>query len=120
MNLRQNDQTIMSKKKRRFTAQFKADAVELLRASNKPLIEVAKELGIGHSTLCIWNQKFLHESKAKDEGAVGDRSEGVASGQELLDENRRLRLEVAHLKRQREILKKAASILAEDPQLDMR
>ena len=110
----------MSKKKRRFTAQFKADAVELLRSSNKPISEVARELGIGHSTLCIWNQKFPGGSEAQGLGAEGDQPEGEASARELLEENVRLRREVAHLKRQREILKKAASILAEDPQLDMR
>ena len=52
-------------------------------------------------------------------GAVGDDGQPVASAKELWDDNQRLRHENAHLKRQREILKKAASILAEDPQLGM-
>jgi len=81
----------MSKKKRRFRAQFKAEAVELLRASHRPISEVAQELGIGTSTLCNWQKKFLRESEAGGQGAVGDPPAGEASAQELLDENQRLR-----------------------------
>ncbi len=40
--------------------------------------------------------------------------------EEMAKEIRRLNQENAYLRRQREILKKAASILAEDPQLGMR
>ena len=54
------------------------------------------------------------------DGAVGDDGQPRASAKELWDGNQKLRRENAHLKRQREILKKAASILAEDPQLGMR
>tara|TARA_B110000495_G_C22740414_1_gene434122 strand:+ start:203 stop:355 length:153 start_codon:yes stop_codon:yes gene_type:complete len=43
-----------------------------------------------------------------------------ASAKELWDENQKLKRENTYLRRQREILKKAASILAEDPQLGLR
>ena len=53
-------------------------------------------------------------------GTVGDYGQPGASAKELWDENQKLKRENAYFKRQREILKKAASILAEDPQLGMR
>jgi transposase len=37
--------------RRQFTAEFKRDAVELLRASGRPIAEIARELGIYDSTL---------------------------------------------------------------------
>ena len=45
---------------------------------------------------------------------------GRTSAKELWDENQKLKRENTYLRRQREILKKAASILAEDPQLGLR
>ena len=57
-------------------------------------------------------------SIACEPGAIG--SSTRASAEELFEEVRKLRCENEYLKRQREILKKAASILAEDPQLGMR
>jgi len=59
-------------------------------------------------------------SRAQGAGAEGDGTAPEASAKELRDENQRLRREVLYLQRQRDILKKAASILAEDPQLGMQ
>ena len=36
---------------RRYTAQFKRDAVALWKASGRPIVEVAKELGVTDSSL---------------------------------------------------------------------
>jgi transposase len=41
-----------SKQNRRsFSDEFKADAVEIVRTSERPVVQVARELGIGESTL---------------------------------------------------------------------
>ena len=53
-------------------------------------------------------------------GAVGDDGQPGASAKELWDENQKLKRENTYLRRQREILKRAASTLAEDPQLGLR
>jgi transposase len=37
--------------RRQFTAEFKRDAVELVRSSGRPIAEIARELGIYDSTL---------------------------------------------------------------------
>ena len=40
--------------RRQFTAEFKRDAVELVRTTGRPIAEVARELGIYDSTLGNW------------------------------------------------------------------
>jgi len=67
----------------------------------KPVTEVAEDLSIGSSLLYSWMRK---------DGPQGD--EGGAAGEEpAADELRRLRREIANLKLENDILKKAAVIL---------
>jgi Transposase len=40
--------------RRQFTAEFKRDAVDLVRSSDRPIAEIARELGIYDSTLGNW------------------------------------------------------------------
>lgn len=40
----------MGQQRRRFSPEFKRDAVELVRSSGRPIAQIAKELGIGEST----------------------------------------------------------------------
>ena len=40
--------------RRRFSDEFKRDAVEIVRTSGKPIRQVANELGIHNSTLGNW------------------------------------------------------------------
>ena len=96
----------------KYTEEFRDQAVDLLHSSGKSLKQVAVELGVSKSSLRSWRDK-----------RIGSRSEGVAvaQGAETLEMKvKRLERENAYLRRQREILKKAASILAEDPQGGMR
>jgi transposase len=39
--------------RRQFTAEFKRDAVELVRTTGRPIAEIARELGICDSTLAV-------------------------------------------------------------------
>jgi transposase len=48
------EQQQRQRNRRRFTEEFKRDAVELVRATGKPIAEVARELGIYDSTLGNW------------------------------------------------------------------
>lgn len=96
---------------RRYDDNFKREAVDLYRTSGKPLSRVAAELGVTANTLRSWKRQFF----AADGGSEGRSPDGAGgSGEELFEENRRLRKEVEYLKRQREILKKAALILGEE------
>ncbi len=108
----------MKKTRPTYTEEFRKGAVDLLRTSAKPLAQVARELGISTGSLRGWRDKMLTERKSHPAGENVDASE--VNAENLWKENIELRREVEHLKRQREILKKAASILAHDPQLGMQ
>jgi transposase len=95
--------------KRRYTAEFRAQAVGLV-GLGKPVKEVARDLGISEGVLYGWARKGAQAAPlgSAGPGAVGERSEA--------DELRRLRREIANLKLENDILKKAAVILGTKPQ----
>lgn len=95
--------------RRRYTAEFKAQAVGLVGVG-KPVPEVAEELGIGSGVLYAWVREA---SKPAQLGSGGPRAVGEEAG---ADELRRLRREVASLRLENDILKKAAIILGTRPQ----
>ena len=96
----------MSKQCRRYSAEFKQEAVKL--ALNSPSVSgVAKELGIPDPTLHTWVVKLKHViPKGKTEI-----HQDIAK---LLEENRTLTKENARLKQEKEILKKAAAYFARE------
>lgn len=95
--------------RKKYTAEFKAQAVELARAG-RPVIELAAELEIGSNMLYRW-------MKQQGQSAlVGSGGPGAAGGRSEADELRALRKENAHLKMENNILKKAAVILGTQTQ----
>lgn len=105
---------------RTYDNDFREEAVNLLLSSGRPLKRLASELGITSNSLRTWRDKALGRGRAAQ--AVWAQPNG-RSGAPLADpagEIRRLQREVEYLRRQREILKKAVSILSEDPQSGMR
>lgn len=103
-----------------YTEEFRRDAVELLQSSGRPIKQVARELGVNVSTLRSWRNRIVGQSSGSSPGAVGERGRTAGTPEELMAEIKKLQKENEYLRRQREILKKAASILSEDPQLSMR
>ncbi len=81
--------------RRKFTDEFKRDAVELVRTSGKPIAEIARELGIYDSTLGNWvKQERINRGEA--EGLTTDERTRL---RELERDNARLRMERDLLKR---------------------
>ena len=99
----------MTKTPKRYDAEFRLNAVELLLKSGKPLKVLAEELGISDVTLRSWRDRHLKklEPIEKDGKKI--------PVQQLLMENRRLQKDLEAANRRNEILKKAMGILAEDP-----
>lgn len=96
----------MSKTRRSYTPEFKAEAIRLVTEEGMRPIEVARDLGVHRSLISNW----LRDSRAAKERS--DHHE--ASPQEMAAELRRLRREVALLREEREILKKAAAFFAKE------
>ncbi len=84
--------------RRKFSNEFKRDAVEIVRSSDRSIAEVARELGIYDSSLGSWVRQ--------DQVNRGER-EGVSSN----DKDRLLELERenARLRMERELLKRAVA-----------
>lgn len=110
------------KSKPTYTEDFRRDAVELLLSSGRPLKQVADELGVTSNSLRTWRNRALGAGSAGGTRARRKPGESApeAEGPQSPEEMRRLRRECEYLRRQRDILKKAVSILGEDPQLGMR
>lgn len=81
--------------RRKFTAEFKRDAVDLVRSTGRPIAEIAAELGIYDSTLGNWVKQDRID-RGEREGLSSDER---ARLHELEAENVKLRMERDLLKR---------------------
>ena len=90
---------------RRYDAGFKASAVGLIK-SGRSFNEVAEDLGVSSWTIRMW-------VKRHDRGEELNQRKALADLTPEQRENRRLRLEIEYLRRQRDILKKALVIVSD-------
>lgn len=86
-----------------FPPEFRREAVKLMRDSDKPLPQLAKDLDVSEQTLRTWRKQ-----SQVDRGEL----DGLTS--EQLEELRRLRRENRTLQMEREVLKKAAAFFARE------
>jgi transposase len=85
----QHRQLKQPRSRREFTTEFKRDAVELVRASGRPIAQIARELGIYDSTLSNW----VRQDRIDRGEAEGLSTEERTRLRELEHENERLRME---------------------------
>jgi transposase len=86
----------------KYPEEFRREAVELFRTSDRPRCRVAESIGISDGTLHAWIKEFDQLD-----------APGALNADERA-ELKRLRKEVAELKQDREILKKAAQYFARE------
>lgn len=96
----------MGQARKKYTQEYKAEAVELVVNSGRPIAEIARDLGINEATLGGWVSKAKESRKVKDKPLDADER---ARFKELEEENRRLKME-------RDFLKKAAAWFASQSQ----
>ncbi|HEX6012256.1 MAG TPA: transposase [Geminicoccaceae bacterium] len=94
----------MPRTRRRFTNEFKAEAVRLLEESGRPAQAVAEELGVHVNQLRTWRNERLAAGSAA----------ALARQQAEAAELARLRREVKRLEQENEILRRAAAFFARE------
>jgi transposase len=87
---------------RKFSAEFKMEALSKALEGDRSLAEVARELGIRPNLLSRWKQEYL---------AGGP--QGTAPKVPAETELKRLRQEVVRLRQERDFLKKAVGFFAQ-------
>lgn len=96
------------KKRPQYDEEFKRNSVELYHSSNRGIPQLARELGIAPETLRRWAMKELGVSGLRKKESHGKESD---TDRETFAEIERLRKELYHVSRQRDILKKALAIV---------
>ena len=93
--------------RRNFDRAFKVEAVRLITEEKRKAAEVARELDIDANLLHRWKRELSEE----DNGAFPGKGHQSPEQEEL----RRLRRELADVKEERDILKKAISVFSRRP-----
>ena len=96
---------VAKKKRNRYTSEFKAEAVRMMRSSDKPAAELAKDLGISEQSLYRWAKQFDVDEKGDPKGPLTS-----AEREELT----RLRRELRQVQQERDFLKKTAAYFASE------
>jgi len=95
----------MSTKRRRFTEEYKTEAVRVWRDSGRALTQVARELGLTPSALDRWAKQ---QRKAEQSGTTR------AAMKSEREELQRLRRENETLRQERDFLRSAAAYFAKE------
>ena len=93
------------RKRRRFSEEFKQDAIRLVTNEGYSFAAAAKAVGVGEQSLRKWHARLAPKPAPCGEDASQD---------ELRDEIKRLRRELRRAELEREILKKATAYFAKE------
>jgi len=91
-------------KGKRYTEEFKIEAVKQVTERGYPVADVAQRLGTTMHSLYAWLNKF------------GEPNPRLADKLDLSSENARLKSELRRITEERDILKKAAKYFANHPE----
>ena len=89
-------------RKSNYTQEFKDSTIKFcIDNSDKSVSSIAKDLGLNKGTLSLWVNEYKIKNNLKPSSEVKNET--------LEEENKRLRKELAILKQEKDILKKAAA-----------
>ena len=90
-------------KRRKYSEEFKREAVQLTRQPGASVSQIARDIGVGSNLLFRWRRQLEGEGNPFP-------GSGVARDQELLA----LKRELAKVKRERDFLRDAAAFFASE------
>lgn len=93
----------MARQQRKYTDEFRADAVKLARSTDQPVSQTARDLGIAEPTLHMWVARAKIDDGEKEGLTTDERAELT-----------KLRRDYRQVKAERDFLKKAAAFFAKD------
>ncbi len=91
-------------KRRKYSKEFKLEAVNLSRDPDVTVNQVARELGIGAGLLGRWRREL------SEDGTKAFSGKGYARDEEMM----RLKRELVRVKKERDFLKEAATFFAKE------
>lgn len=97
----------MAKTRRKFSKEFKIEAVKLVTEGDMSIAQVARDLDLSRSLLARWKRELEEDTEAFP-------GKGHQSPEK--EENVRLRRRVMQLEQERDILKKAMGYFAKGPE----
>lgn len=92
--------------RRKFDAQFKHDALRMMQESNRKITDIAKGLGVRPELLYRWKSEFATDPEHAFPGKGNSKPEQ--------DQVRHLEQELARVRQERDILKKALAFFSRD------
>ena len=95
-------------KRRKYSEEFKRDALQLLESSGKSISQIERDLDITQGLLSKWKRRY------RLTGVQENEEPGLAKSEqeEVKAENRHLKRELMIAQQERDILKKAISIFS--------
>jgi transposase len=90
-----------------YPPEFRAEAVRAVRSSDRPLPQVARDLGVAPQTLASWVAQTRMDAPEQSLSATER------------DDLTRLRREVSLLREEREVLRRAAALFARESVRDL-
>jgi len=92
--------------KNNYPLEFKISSAQLAVDSNQSVAKTARDLGVNHNTLHGWIEKYSDSNK------INQKNMRNANKAACFEENKRLKKELALVKQERDLLKKAAAYFA--------
>jgi transposase len=89
-----------NKPRRKYTEEFKREAVELIKRSGKSKAQISRELGVSEQNISRWWQKYGQSENTAEEQTVSQEAFNA------------MRAELRRVKEERDILKKALNIFS--------
>ena len=90
-------------KQNTYTSEFKESAVKLALESDQAIAQTARDLGVNQNTIHTWISKYSKPNMASER-----------TDEHIYDENKRLKKELARVRQERDLLKKATAYFARE------